>query len=323
MPADNLEITADEAVVTPPPAGPSLAAPGPRFAVLRGRIAVVRNRVAPFLPLIRVVGFAASVAIVVYIGIRAAQAVETEDLTWWPIPFAVLAAGTWWIMLGRGWSLIVSDRLTRRDLSIWCRTQALRFIPGGLWAPGSRAAVVRGGAVKKLSAVIAENVGALCAAVGIGGLALGLSGRPAWLPLALALAVPPIAARMIAARTGITQDRSVRLLANYVAGFLAYVVATVLVQGAVSHVSDPLAVAGAGALAWAAGLVVVIAPSGVGVRELVYVWFLSDTLPSGQLAAGAVTMRLVMIIAEFAILLFAGRPVAAAAEPAAAPADTS
>ena len=49
-------------------------------------------------------------------------------------------------------------------------------------------------------------------------------------------------------------------------------IAAVLVQTAVSgRLDDPFAVAGAAAVAWAAGLVVVIAPSGIGVREVVYV----------------------------------------------------
>ena len=61
-------------------------------------------------------------------------------------------------------------------------------------------------------------------------------------------------------------------------------------------------------MAWAAGLVVVIAPSGLGVREVVYVSLLSGTLPYAELVAAAVTMRLAMVVAELAVLLFAGLP---------------
>jgi uncharacterized membrane protein YbhN (UPF0104 family) len=76
----------------------------------------------------------------------------------------------------------------------------------------------------------------------------------------------------------------------------------------VSGPDEILAVAGAASVAWAAGLVVVIAPSGVGVREVVYIKLLSGTLPFAELAAGAVTMRLAMIVAELGVLLLAGRP---------------
>jgi uncharacterized membrane protein YbhN (UPF0104 family) len=69
-------------------------------------------------------------------------------------------------------------------------------------------------------------------------------------------------------------------------------------------------VAGAAAIAWSAGLVVVIAPGGIGVRELVYVALLAGVLPRADAAAAAVTMRLVTIAAEAAVLVIAGRPVA-------------
>jgi hypothetical protein len=64
--------------------------------------------------------------------------------------------------------------------------------------------------------------------------------------------------------------------------------------------------------------VVVIAPSGIGVRELVYVELMASSLPHAQLAAGAVALRLVSILAELAVLLVAGRPTKAV--PDAAPA---
>ena len=95
--------------------------------------------------------------------------------------------------------------------------------------------------------------------------------------------------------------------------FLAYAILAVLVQVAVSGAVDVVAIAGASCLAWAAGLVVVIAPSGIGVREVVYVELLAGTLPHAELAAGAVTMRLIMIAAELGVLLLAGRPAPAPA----------
>jgi hypothetical protein len=274
--------------------------------------ATARARLGPFIPAIRIVGFAAAVAIVVYVGIRAAQDVHPSDLTFWPLPFAVVGAAVWWLLQARGWSILMRDRLTRHDVSVWCRTQALRFVPGGFWAPASRTTVVRGGPLEKLSTVGAENLVALCAAIALGGGLLAASGRLWWLPLVLLLAVPFLALRLVVDRTRLTRERILRLTANDLVAFAAYGVAAVLVQSAVSGFEDPFGVAGAASLSWAAGLVVVIAPSGVGVRELVYVWLLSSSLPTGELAAGAVAMRLVMIIAEFGVLLAAGRPVAPA-----------
>lgn len=271
----------------------------------------LRARIAPLLPLLRTAGFVAAVALVVLIGVRAARDIRLSELAWWPLPFAVIAAATWWLLLARAWALIASGHASRHDVSVWCRTQALRFIPGGLWAPASRASVVRGGSLDKLSAVIGENLAVLCAALVAGGAGLAASGRLAWLALVLTAAVPWAAARLLAGRVRVTPERMMRAFGTDVAAFVAYGIGAVLVQLAVSGWQEPLAVAGAAAVAWAAGLVVVFAPSGVGVREVVYVGLLSHVLPSGELAAGAVTMRLAMIVAELAVLLVAGRPGAA------------
>ncbi|MEA2170569.1 MAG: hypothetical protein QOF76_3869, partial [Solirubrobacteraceae bacterium] len=81
---------------------------------------------------------------------------------------------------------------------------------------------------------------------------------------------------------------------------------SVLVQAAVSGWHDPFAVAGAAGVAWGVGLVVIIAPGGIGVREVVYVGLLSFAFPKGDLAAGAVTMRLVTIGAELLVLALSG-----------------
>jgi glycosyltransferase 2 family protein len=191
---------------------------------------------------------------------------------------------------------------------MWCRTQALRFLPGGFWAPAARATIVRGRVRDRLAVVGAENVAGLCAALAVGGLAFAASGRPPWAALAPVLAAPAVAAHAIRERVAIAPGRAWQGTLWYVAAFVAYGAHAALVQLAVSGSCDPLAVAGAGAIAWAAGLVVVVAPSGVGVRELVYVALLSGSLPSGELAAAAVASRLVTIVAELLVLVAVGRP---------------
>jgi hypothetical protein len=169
--------------------------------------------------------------------------------------------------------------------------------------------IVRGTLLDKLATVGAENVIALCAALGLGGLALTASGQPAWLALALALAIPALASRYLASRTRVAPERAVPATAVYAAAFAAYAVGAVLVQGAVSGFDDSLAVAGAALVAWAAGLVVVIAPGGVGVREAAYVGLLAGSLNEADLAAAAVTLRVLTVFAEVGVLLVAARPV--------------
>jgi hypothetical protein len=307
---DNYEMTVEDTAARPavPPRVAS-AAPSRTWVRWRRRFYAVRARVMPFWPFLRVAGFFASVAIVVYMGVQAARDVHPSDLAWWPLVLALAGAATWWLGLGRGWSLLLDGRTRWRDVGVWCRTQALRFLPGGIWAPASRVFVVHGTPLDRLSTVLGENVFALAAAVSVGGVALAVSGRLLWAGTAVALALPLAAAWFLRGRRiRITPARGANATVNYVLAFAAYGLAAVLVQLAVSGSVDAAAVAGAASIAWAAGLVVVIAPSGVGVRELVYVDLLAGTQPHAELAAAAVTMRLVMIVAECAILLVVGRP---------------
>ena len=155
--------------------------------------------------------------------------------------------------------------------------------------------MVRGGALDKVSTVGGENLLSLCAALTVGGAALAASGRVPWIGLVAAVAVPLVAVRYLPDGTPLTRARTARATVNYLLAFLAYALGAVLVQIAVSGSADALAVAGAASVAWAAGLVVIIAPSGLGVREVVYLSLLSGTLPYAELVAAAVTMRLAMI----------------------------
>jgi hypothetical protein len=268
----------------------------------------IATRVSPFVPVIRAVGFVVAVGIVIAMGAGAAGDVHLDQLSWWPLPIAALASGVWWVLLGRGWVLLLSGRLNHGDFSSWCRTQALRYLPGGIWAPVSRGAIMHGSSIDRLATVAAENVVSLCAALALAGIGLAAAGKPEWSPLVVAVAVPVIAARFTASRSRITPARARSSTVNYVIAFAGYMVAAVLVQGAISGWHDLAAVAGAACLSWAAGLVVVVAPSGVGAREWVYVELLKGPIGHADLVAGALTLRVVTIVAELAVLIVAGRP---------------
>ena len=255
-------------------------------------------------------GYIGSLAIVAAVAVQAGDDLDPGSLELWPLPLALVLVAVWWLLLASGWGLLVAGRVGRRDVGTWCRTQALRYLPGGLWAPASRVVVVRGPLLDKFATVAAENVIALCAALALGGIALAASGDPAWAAVALVLAVPVVASRFLASRTRVSPDRVVPATAVYAAAFAAYAVAAVLVQGSVSGFDDSLAVAGAALVAWGAGLVVVIAPGGVGVREAAYVGLLAgSSLSDGDLAAAAVTLRVLTVFAEVVVLLVVARPV--------------
>jgi glycosyltransferase 2 family protein len=281
----------------------------------QGRAAGLRTRVGPLLPALRVAGFVGAVAIVVVMGVEAVRNADLSTLTWWPLPAAALAALVWWVLLARGWALLVSGRPTREDVGTWCRTQALRYLPGGLWAPASRGVLLRGRSLDRLWTVAAENVLALCASLALAGLALGVASSPAWLALVPAVALPVVVSRWTARHSRVDPPRVRRAQLEYLAAFCAYLLAAALVQAAVSGVHSPLRVAGAAGVAWAAGLVVVVAPSGIGVRELVYVELLVDKLPRSELVAGALTFRVVTIVAELVALIAVGRPARSRSDP--------
>jgi glycosyltransferase 2 family protein len=289
----------------------------PRSASARSGMERAWARISPFVPVLRLLAFVAAVGIVVVMSVKAVRAVDFGALELWPLAVATVCAVGWWVLLARGWALLVTGTAGRSDVSVWCRTQAIRYLPGGIWAPASRVTILPGTLWDKLATVGAENVIALCCAASVGGAAFALSGRLDWLPLVIVIAAPATAARLVQSRSRVSPSRALLVTWNDAVGFVGYAAAAVLVQSAVSGSSDLLVVAGAAAVAWAAGLVVVIAPSGLGVREVVYIALVAGTVSHTDATTAAVTMRLVTVVAELAVLVALGRPTAdAASQPA-------
>jgi len=132
-------------------------------------------RLRPLVPALRVAGYVGSLAIVAAVAVQAGDELDPSDLDLWPLAPALVLTAVWWVLLASGWGLLVAGRVGRSDIGTWCRTQALRYLPGGLWAPASRVVVVRGRMLDKFATVAAENVIALCAALALGGLAIALA----------------------------------------------------------------------------------------------------------------------------------------------------
>jgi uncharacterized membrane protein YbhN (UPF0104 family) len=270
---------------------------------------MTRARVERLVPFARAVFFPLSVAVVAVMAVSAARSLHPAHVTWWLLVPASAATAVWWLLLARAWGVLHSGRATRADVRLWCRTQALRYLPGSIWAPVSRVAATQGGALDRVSTVTAENVAALCAALAIAGACLGAARDVRWLALVAVVAAPAAVAGLTARRTRIDRDRTLRATANDVVAFAAYAAAAVLVQAALSGFRNPGLVAGAAALAWGAGLVVIASPGGVGVRELVYLWLLhGHGFPRSEVVGAAVLFRAVTIAVELVVLLALGRP---------------
>jgi hypothetical protein len=271
----------------------------PRHGRLESATATLRRA----WPALKAIGTVASIAIVAVIAVRAFRDLPDREFDWPLLAPALAATVVWWVLLAGGWSVLAGGRWTWDEVGRWCRTQALRYLPGGIWAPVSRAAVTAGTALDRVSTVAAENLIALCAALAVGGAGLAVAGRWAWGLLLATAGLPLVLSRLTASRTRVAPARVLPATVTYVAAFVAYVAAAVFVQAAISGWHDPARVAGAAAVAWAAGLVVVFAPGGIGARELAYVALAGGALPHGDASAGAVVLRVVTIVAELGTLL--------------------
>jgi hypothetical protein len=262
----------------------------------------------PVLGVVKAIAFPASVALVAFMAVRAATDLHASGIEWSLMAPAAGVTAIWWLLLARGWALLHGGRVSRADIRMWCRTQALRYLPGGIWAPVSRVAQAQGAAIDRVSTVAAENIIALCASLAIGGTALGIVRNPVWFGLVGVAVLPFAVAPLTARRSRVDRDRALRTTVNDLVASAAYVTGAALVQRAISGPHDPVAVAGAAAVAWGAGLVVPFTPGGIGVREVVYIWLLTGYgFPRSELIGAAVLSRLVTIVVELVVLVLAGR----------------
>jgi hypothetical protein len=252
----------------------------------------------------RVVYYPLALALVGVIAYQAARRLSFSHVHYWALALAYVAALVWWLALAFGWSALLGSDQRVEQAAIWCKTQVARYLPGGIWAPVARATTVHGRVRDKVAAVGAENVIVLCVAIGVGA-AWSSVHNPWWLPAILITLLPLAGSRWLERRTRVTHRGVVSAGLTYTGGYVAYGVAGLLAQVAVSGVHNPtypLYVAGASCIAWAIGLVVVIAPGGVGVREVVYVWMLSGLYPKAELKAAAIAARVVTVLAELTVL---------------------
>ncbi len=265
----------------------------------------LRRRVPRLVAALRIVYYPAALALVAWMGVKAARGLELDQVNWAAVAGSFLAALVWWLTLAYGWANLVTERFDHAQVGRWSRTQVARYLPGGIWAPLARSTIVQGRVRDKLAAVTAEGVIHLCLALAIGVLWMSVH-DPRWLPVSVAVLLPLALSGWLQRRSQVTRRGIVRASVISAVGWVAYGISGLLAQVAITGVRDetyPLFIAGAACVAWAVGLVVVFAPGGVGVRELVYIWFLSSLYPRSGLEGGSVLLRLITIAAELVVLL--------------------
>ncbi len=256
------------------------------------------------------------------------------------LTLAGLAAVGSAVLAGQMWSGLARELGATARWPVLARVffvgQLGKYLPGPGWP-----VVLQGtlGGRAQQSARSTAGAGVFCAAlapvVGVPlGLLLVLAGAPgqvsrlAWLALPLlpllVLLRPAVFNRVLAVvlrlarRPPVTISLSPkafgRAIGWQVAAWLAIGAQTgVLVHGVADHSTARLTILGAGAavLAYCAGMLALVLPAGLGVREGVLVLLLAPGLGTGQAAAVAVSSRLLLICADLLLaavaLLTAGR----------------
>jgi uncharacterized membrane protein YbhN (UPF0104 family) len=264
---------------------------------------------------------------------RASVAAALQDLAWYSVAGAAVAviAGLGCMMLS--WRALLADLGSPLPLSAAIRilfvAQLGKYIPGAVWAAAAQVELGRGHQVPPRRSATAAAVSllvSLATALLVAAVALPLSSgdaaRKYWWALALALPAllglyPPLTSAVVnrllrlAKRPPLERRISTAGMARTVAWSLfGWVFLSVQAWLLVMDMTGkglavlPLA-AGAYALAWAVGLILIPFPGGVGPRELALIAALGPIMTPGAAIVVAVTSRLVMTIGDLAWALLA------------------
>lgn len=257
---------------------------------------------------------------------RAETAAALRHLAWGPVIGAAAAAiaGLGCQMLA--WRAVVRDLgsplSVRSATRVTFIAQLGKYVPGAVWATAAQVELARRHDVpRKRSATAAVVAMLVTLATGllVAAVALPLSSQDAartyWWALALA---PPAVIGLYPPVTGYVLDRALRLarraplerrisaagMTRAVAwsllgwglfGVHAWLLAADVTGKGVNVL--PIA-AGAYALAWSVGFVLIPFPGGVGPRELAFIAALAPIMPRGSAIVVAVVSRLVMTVAD-------------------------
>lgn len=225
----------------------------------------------------------------------------------------LIATGVVWLRL----MAAVGAELPLRDgLATFFVGQLGKYVPGAVWSIGAQAQMAGRRSVPPRSTVaagllflgyhVASGVVVGSAVVLLGGLAVPW---PSWLTVLLllgsAMGMLPLVVRRAGSRVAGRQvavdvGDSLLILALMATAWAAYAVALVLLSPGRPWIAVA-AFGGAFALAYAVGVVVVIAPAGVGARETLFVLLLTPLLGVGGATALALLARAAHTAADAAM----------------------
>ncbi len=249
------------------------------------------------------------------------------------------SAWPWWlgalllVFAGRGVLagtsiVIVSHQITGLDAATtafaWMRSATARYVPGGVWHGLALVERLRRVGVPAPSAAAVyyvDTVGTIVAAAIIGSVAVPAlvsaeAGTSLWLLLILPAAISlhprvfAFALRVLGRITGRNFDNiplSWRTIAAVIsfqsAGWLLVGCAIKLILEALGESASWPLVFAATSLSWAAGLVVVPAPAGLGIREAALVALLVSQVPVEAAVAAALVSRVLFVLLDVVCFL--------------------
>jgi len=263
-------------------------------------------------------------------------------LAWWAAPVSFLAGAAGVYAIFRSWASVVADHgidLTRRQaLRIYGIGQAGKYLPGSVWSVLTQAQMVReygGSRARMAAASLVALLLSVTVALGLGALVLPFANAEAaeryWFAPVLAvllgvLLVPALLNRTIAIAVLVLRRPTdpVRVTGLGIARATGWAVVAngffgvhLLVLGEGTGLSGGrgflLAVA-AYSLAAGLGVLVVVAPAGVGVREVVITVVLAAVTSTGAALTIALLSRVLLLAVDLLLALTQVRSVVAAPE---------
>lgn len=252
-------------------------------------------------PVVELAGTVLGLVLVGFVLREALRDTSGLRFSWLPaIGSTLLFAFCWW-GLSAAWTTLTVGRLDD-DLSFrWLRSQLLRYVPGGIWAPISRFVDMDGGRAERTKLLLAETLGILLMALVIGSALAAFTLHALW-GVAAVLALVGLGLLAWRRRTfGVPAQRVGRWYAVLALSLFCYPIASAWAQHAVAPGIPFWHAAAAGLLSWIAGYVVVVAPSGVGAKEWAYLALVTSSVSSAA-AAGVIAARVFWIIGELLLV---------------------
>ncbi len=276
-----------------------------------GWLAQMRRRHPQIFRAARLGGTALSFGLLAWVVGGAIGGVHLHSIRPLPILLAVILSAIYWAGLARAWASLVGDEPpTGEAMRGWFRSQPLRYLPGGIWGPAQRAAGLPGKASRRAGIAVLEALVTMAVAAALGGLASAMA-FGGWMSLLLLVTAGVSGAGyFVRHQFKVVGPRVVSAMRWYVVGWLAYCGAVLAAQAATGPLVEPVRLVAAGLLAWIVGFLVLVAPSGAGVREYMYVVLAGGVLPRAELDTGALLARAILATVElviFTIVVVRGR----------------